>query len=125
VIRVGHLAAALVVADQAGGDDGVADLEGAFEPLAVGVEIGERDEAGFVAQADAGREGGAGVLELVDRAGDGGDFADLGRIDGGAVAPVDPADGQVEEEVEPGLAADQARENRAHFRADAGKAREV
>ena len=67
VIGVNDLAAALVVADLAGGDDRLADLERLFEPLAVGVEIGERDEAGVVAQADAGGEFGAGVVDLVDR----------------------------------------------------------
>ena len=125
VIGVDDLAAALEVADLAGGDDRLADLEGLFEPLAVGVEVGERDEAGVVAQADAGGKFRAGVIDLVDRAGDGGDLADLDFVDGGAVAAVDPAGGQVEDQVEPGLAADQAREGRTQFRADAGEARQV
>jgi len=125
VIGMHDLPAALVVADLAGGDDGLADLERLFEPLTVGVEIGERDEAGVVAQADSGGEFQAGVFDLVDRAGDGGDLSDLDLVDGGAVATVDPAGGKVEEQVEPGLAADQTGKMRAHLRPDPGKARQV
>ena len=49
MIGVHDLAAALIVADLAGGDDRLADLECLFEPLTIGVEIGECDEAGVVA----------------------------------------------------------------------------
>ena len=122
VVGVHDLAAALIVADLARGDDGLADLERFFQPLTVGVEIGERDEAGVVTQADLGGKLRAGVLQLVDRAGDGGDLADLDAVDGGAVAAVDPAGGQVEEQVENGLAVDQPGEDRTHLGADAGKA---
>ena len=119
------LAAALEVTNLSRGDDRLAYLEGLFEPLTVGVEVGQRDEAGVIAQADAGREFHAGVIDLVDRAVDGGDLADLDFFDGGAVPAIDPADGQVKDQVEPCLAADQSCENGTQFRADAGEARQV
>ena len=125
MVGVNDLAAAVIVADLAGGDDVLADLERLLEPLAVGVKVGERDEARVIAQADACGELGAGMFELVDRASDRGDLADLHRIDGRAVATVDPAGGEVEEDVEPRLAIDQAAKVRAHFRPDAGKAVDV
>ena len=69
-------------------------------------QVSNERQARVVAEADAGGKFHPGVLELVDRAGDGGDFADLDACDRGAVAPVDPAGWEVEQEIKPSLAAD-------------------
>ena len=131
VVRVDHGRAAVEPLDLAADIERRADRQRLFEIVAMGVEEGEGDLAGVVMGEDPPRNAPVAARRLlvtVDADLEGDDGAFRRQRDARLVAPVDDADGKVEEEIDDARRvllvrpADQPAERDAELRPDAGKA---